>query len=105
MWRDESGDARRLSPSGHSGGAASLLADLSINSGTKKGANMKFLFSFYKAGPTDHVVKYVGGRERAAGKGLWLLVGPRTTIARVPTTDLAVPLAFTELISYAKLRV
>ncbi|MDP3770673.1 MAG: SPFH domain-containing protein, partial [bacterium] len=60
---------------------------------------MRFPFRFYRGGPTDHVVKYVAGERRAEGRGKMFLVGPRTTIVRVPTTDLTIPFAFTELTS------
>lgn len=58
---------------------------------------MRFPFRFYRGGPTDHVVKYVAGERRAEGRGKMFLVGPRTTIVRVPTTDLTIPFTFTEL--------
>lgn len=58
---------------------------------------MRLPFTFYRGGPTDLVVKYVAGKRRAEGMGRWFLVGPRTTIARVSTTDLPIPFAFTEL--------
>lgn len=58
---------------------------------------MKFPFTFFKGAPTDHVVKYVSGVRRKEGRGGIFFVGPRTTIARVSTTDVPVPFAFTEL--------
>lgn len=60
---------------------------------------MSFPFYFYKAGPSDHAVKFVAGNKRKEGKGLYCLVGPRTTIASIPTTDQSVSFNFTELTS------
>ncbi len=58
---------------------------------------MKFPFSIFKGAPTDHIVKYVSGVKRKEGRGGIFLVGPRTTLARVSTTDVPVAFAFTEL--------
>lgn len=58
---------------------------------------MRLPVTFYRAGPADYVVRYVAGERRAEGRGLVCFVGPRTSIARVPTADLIVPFAFTEL--------
>lgn len=58
---------------------------------------MKFPFTLFKGAPTDYIVKYVSGVKRKEGRGGIFFVGPRTTIARVPTTDVAVPFAFIEL--------
>ena len=58
---------------------------------------MRFPFRFYKAGPADYVVKFVSGKRTAEGKGRWFFIGPRTTIARIPATDLPQSFAFTEL--------
>lgn len=58
---------------------------------------MRLPLTFYKAGPTDYVVKFVGGVKRSEGKGRIFLVGPRTTLVKVTTTDIPVPFAFTEL--------
>jgi len=58
---------------------------------------MKLPFCFYKAPPTDHLVKFVAGQKKAEGVGRWFFVGPRTTLARVSTTDLPVTFVFNEL--------
>ena len=55
------------------------------------------MLRFYKGRPTDHVVKFVAGKKRQEGPGKVFFVGPRTTIACVPTTDLPQPFAFTEI--------
>lgn len=60
---------------------------------------MLFPFYFFKSGPSDHVMKFVAGKLRKEGQGLYCLVGPRTTIATVPTTDQSVSFNFTELTS------
>ncbi len=57
---------------------------------------MQWPFCFYKAGPTDHAVKFVAGTKRKEGLGAMYLVGPRTTVVVVPTTDQAVTFMFTE---------
>lgn len=58
---------------------------------------MRFPFRFFKSGPNDFLVKFVAGRRSAEGKGLIVFVGPRTTLARFPATDVPVPFIFTEL--------
>ncbi len=58
---------------------------------------MRFPFSFYHGGPADYIVKYVGGSLRKQGKGLVCLVGPRTSIVRVPSTDQSHSFSFTEM--------
>jgi len=56
-------------------------------------------FSLYKAGPADYAIKFVNGTRRTEGTGRTFVVGPRTTIMRVPTTDRLVSFQFTELTS------
>ena len=58
---------------------------------------MRFPFRLFKAAPTEVLVKYVAGRKIKSGPGLMVLVGPRTTLARVPATDVTVPFAMSEL--------
>ncbi|MFH1098778.1 MAG: SPFH domain-containing protein [Candidatus Uhrbacteria bacterium] len=60
---------------------------------------MRFPFTFYRAGPAEFVVKYVAGVRHTEGKGVVCFVGPRTTLACVPTADLAVAIEFIELTS------
>jgi len=59
----------------------------------------RFPFGIFKPGPTDHVVKYHGGKVVASGIGVLFLITPWHTFARVPTTVLTVPVSFTELTS------
>lgn len=59
----------------------------------------RFPFSFYRPGPTDHVVKYRGGKPVASGTGELFLITPWHTFARVPTTIVTIPVSFTELTS------
>ncbi len=56
-------------------------------------------FGMFKPGPTDHVVKYRGGKSVASGIGVLFLITPWHTFARVPTTVLTIPVSFTELTS------
>jgi len=56
-------------------------------------------FGFYKPTPTDHVVKYRGGKMVASGTGVLFLITPWHTFARVPTTVQTIPVSFTELTS------
>ncbi len=59
---------------------------------------LPFGFSLFRsAGPTDFVIKYRNGRQVASGHGRTFLVGPRTTIALVPTDLQSLPFSFTEL--------
>jgi hypothetical protein len=53
--------------------------------------------SLFKAGPSDYVVKYVAGKKMAEGIGRVFLVGPRTTVARIPASTVPIPLNFDEL--------
>lgn len=58
-----------------------------------------FPIRLFKAGPSDYVVKYVAGKKQGEGVGRVFLVGPRTTIARIPASVIPVPLNFDELTS------
>lgn len=58
---------------------------------------MRFPCLFYKAGPAEHIVKFVNGDKRREGKGLFCIVGPRTTLVSVPVTDQSISWNFTEL--------
>lgn len=60
---------------------------------------MKFPLSFYRANPNEFAVKYVSGKRRKGARGAFYLVGPRTTIALVPTSDQSTAYQFTELTS------
>ena len=60
----------------------------------------KLPFGFYKpSSPTDHVVKYAGQKKASEGPGLVVFIFPWNTVARIPTTDVAIPFSFQELSS------
>ena len=52
---------------------------------------------FHPQSATDLIIRFVSGQERARGKGLSFVYGPRTIIVRVPTTDQIIPFRFVEL--------
>lgn len=52
---------------------------------------------FNSAGPTDFVVKYSAGKNVQEGKGLSFIVGPKSTVAIVPTGLRSIPFIFEEV--------
>lgn len=60
---------------------------------------MRLPFTFYRASPTEYVVKFVVGRRRKEGAGRIFFAGPRTVLARFPVTEQVVSFAFSELTS------
>lgn len=60
-------------------------------------SSKRFPFGLYKTAPTDYVVKYRNGRAVAEGTGQLYLITPWHTFARVPATEITIPVSFTEL--------
>lgn len=46
---------------------------------------------------TDYVAKFVNGAKRSEGRGKSFIYGPRTTLARIPTTEQVVTFMFREI--------